>query len=188
MTEDLNKMETEIDAMLADLSDKLDVKSNPVATKQAKIAVRLLLDESWLAGLSSPTPSADTLKRVRETIDNELQKTPRTWLQPRIWAPLAAAAIIAICVGLLNYVHVAQDSQPATVNLDMFVQALEETCEEDSFSLAVDMDLNAIEYSINNLATNSEYQYEILDDIGNQIDELFKEPEWLENTSTGAIG
>ena len=189
MTEDLNKLETEIDAMLAELSAKLTVEHNSTTIERTKSVVRHELNEQWLFEQASPTPSPRILQQVRQAIDHELQKTTSSpWLRVRIWAPLAAAALIAISVGLTNYIRTAQVSQPADIDIDIFVQALEETFENNPFTLAADMDLDAIEDNINNLAASSSYEYETLDDIGNQIDELFNEPDWLEDLSTGAVG
>ncbi|MHC4443221.1 MAG: hypothetical protein ACYTBZ_02515 [Planctomycetota bacterium] len=187
MTEDLNKLEIEVDAMLDAIAPSLYVEPSPQATELAKAALRQQLNENWLAAQPAPTPSAENLQRVREAIDRELKKTtshPR--LRTHIWAPLAAAAAIAICVGLINYSRTAP--KPPDVDLDIFVQALEKTFQENPFTIAVDMDLDAIEDNINNLAASTNYQNEILDDIGNQIDQLFNQPEWLEDLSTGAIG
>ena len=189
MIDDLNKMEAEVDAMLASLSLKLAVGPSPAAIERTKSAVRHQMNESWLAEQPAPMPSSKALQQVREAVDHELKKRmPHAWLRPRIWAPLAAAAIIAICVGLINYTRTPLIQQPAAVDLDVFVQAFEEAFEENSFTMAANMDLDAIEDSINNLANSNDYEYEIINDIGNQIDELFNQPDWLENVSTGAIG
>ena len=68
------------------------------------------------------------------------------------------------------------------------LKCLQDNGERAVWVHGVDMDLDAIEEDINNLASTTSYDTEILDEIGNQIDELFIEPDLLESISTGAIG
>ncbi|MHC4798180.1 MAG: hypothetical protein ACYTF1_16210, partial [Planctomycetota bacterium] len=75
MTEDLNKLEIEVDAMLDAIAPSLYVEPSPQATELAKAALRQQLNENWLAAQPAPTPSAENLQRVREAIDRELKKT-----------------------------------------------------------------------------------------------------------------
>ncbi|UCD28132.1 MAG: hypothetical protein JSV03_13705 [Planctomycetota bacterium] len=185
MTEDLDKLEAEVEAMLASLASKLSVRPRPAAVERTKAAVRHQLNESWLADQATPAPSPFALQRVRSAIDDELKRPMYSFARTMTWASLAAAAMIAICVGVLHY---GQTVKPSPLDLDLFVQAAEETLMENPFTTAITLDLDVIEDSINNLATTTNYDTEILYDIGNQIDELFIEPEWLEDTSTGAIG
>jgi len=189
MNEDLNNLEKEAEEMLKNLSPMLSADPRPATIERIKSAIRHELNEQWLADQPAPTPTGDTMQNVRNAVDNELKKSAtHRWLRPRIWAPLAAAAMIALYVGLTQFAPTPQPTKPDTTAIDLFVQAAEEIFIENVFTLAANMDIDAIEDNINNLGAGLDYQTESLNQIGNEIDELFYESDYTDIIPTGVVG
>jgi len=180
MNESLEQLEQEVEALLASVSDKLSVQPPESVTKHVKSVIHYELDEHWLDSHSSPKPSAQTLSRVKSAVYDQLQQAAlqdqpgRRLLKRYIGGLVAAAAIIGIWVGVINQTH--QTQQPE-MDLNLFVEAADEVYVQDSFTTAINMELDTIEESIANLSTTFNDDLYMLEDIGNQIDSLFLESE-----------
>jgi hypothetical protein len=186
MTEDFDKMEREIDEALASLADDLSLEPPVAVTRRIKVAVQHELNEAWLADHPSPGPSPEAIRHVRMEIDAELRRI-RRFRRLRGWSAVAAAAVIAVCVGIFQYVYVSRDISPAKSDVDYFTKDKEVFVDDSYIALirssfqSIRLDLEEIEDGINQYDFSEGYEQEALDELGNEIDTLFAEPEldWM---------
>ncbi|MBN1488845.1 MAG: hypothetical protein JXA69_02920 [Phycisphaerae bacterium] len=150
-------------------------------TARAREAVRVALDEQWLGQYAAPLPSAATVARVKALVRHELTAShpPARY---RIFGALAAAAAIAIAVGISRFAAWTPQ-EPAAIG-DAFVSAWE--------ALPVDEDLAAVTIDLAWVADEMETQtssLQLRDDelkleqLQDRIDRLFSEPADLLGTS-----
>ena len=199
MSEDLEKLEFDVEAALSALSAELTVEPSEGAVQRVQAAVRHALDEAWLAEHRTPTPPPVVLQQVRAAVHSELEragkpevaelsvagKPVRRFPWWAVGAPLAAAAMIGICIGLA---HRAQPVKPALsprdaaaeAKLDLFVEAAEQLFADDPFAdriVGIVADLDALEESISQWEPVSEYDPGLLNNVVDEIDELLEDPD-----------
>jgi len=199
MSKDLQRLEFEVEADLSALSAELTVAPSEGAVQRVKGAARHALNEAWLAGHRTPTPPPVVLEQVRAAVHSELEhagepevaelsvagKPVRRFPWWAIGAPLAAAAMIGICIGLA---HRAGPVKPALspgdagaeAKLDLFVEAAEQLFADDPFAnriVGIVADLDALEESISQWEPVSEYDPGLLNNVVDEIDELLEEPD-----------
>lgn len=104
-------------------------------------------NERWLAALPSPQPSARTIQRIKSALRAELLRrrhlTPHLRLpQPssplqRVAAALAAAAMLAVAVGLITVMIPRAGRSPAPADpVDLFVASLDSVVQPQDSPLA----------------------------------------------------
>jgi hypothetical protein len=110
MAEDLSSLERNIERELAGWADRLDVRPAEELIESVREAVRIELDERWLATQLSPAPGPAVLHRVRFAVRAELERLgarPALWWRRRISAQalgsMGAAAMLLLCVGVIWY-------------------------------------------------------------------------------------
>jgi hypothetical protein len=213
MSDDLNRLESEVGALLAPLAERLDAAPPEGVVHRVRAAARHALNEAWLADQPTAAPPAGTVGRVqaavRDAITNTRPETLRPVSDPSLnddaealvkmpggarWrglSSLAAAAMVGICVGLIHHVGtlnpMAEHSEPAQELLDRFVQA-EDALTEDPWALSVSAGLDAIERSINEWEPVEDYNTELLDQLAAEIDELLAESGAERSTSQAPAG
>ncbi len=203
MNDELDKLEREVEAALASLSADLTLEPAETLVHQVKEAVRHELNAAWLTQQPSPLPSAEALQRVRAAVHRELQE-PELQLAVEAkadhgpparrfaWSPagplLAAAAIIAICVGVIHYLGSlkppALPDDPATeAKVDLFVEVAEQVFAPNPLTASIIADLDVLEENIARGEPVWECEMGVLDEIVSEIDELLSEPDPGENMS-----
>lgn len=161
MPDETQDIENRIDAMLEELAEAIDRVAEPNAAVVARVksAVRHELNEQWLAAYGTPTPSDETVGEVRQAVRRELIHTRALGRlfaagPPRFWAGLAAAAMIALSVGLIRQVGYMASRPPAladrstvqvAVDVDLFVEAAQLALAEDPFAESVLDELQSID-------------------------------------------
>jgi len=102
--------------------------------------------ERWLASLATPAPSRRTLERIKSAVRAELAADRRPDHSPRrdslvyrLAGALAAAAVLAAAVGLIEYVAPTDDS-PGYDVIVAFNQVADELSDEDALA-ALRLDL-----------------------------------------------
>lgn len=141
MTSDLNKLNKEFEEMLAELGPQLDVPPPPAAVERTRSAMHHALNEAWLTGEPQPTPSSDAVEQTRRRMHEALNdaRPGRRYRWAAIGLPLAAAAAIALAVGLnalMNYpadtpgdrnIQIVENDLP---DEDLFVETAEEVFDD----------------------------------------------------------
>lgn len=192
MSEDFEKLERQIDEMLAELSPALEVEPPKAVIERTRMTTQRAVNEVWLAGQPTPMPSEETLSRVRSAMRRELaQSSERSTRSTRrmvrfAWPVVAAAAMIVISIGVFRngasgpqQVTTATDSSDQT--LDLFVQAAEQVWTEDTMIASLRIDLDSIEESmLMSSQSMTDGVEDVLEYIETQLDELFTEPEQIE--------
>lgn len=141
MSDELDKLESQADAELSVLARHFDVPTPGEVTQRARLAARIALDEQWLSEHSASEPLSPELRdRLRRAVHEALAAeqpasagaartsipklrastgTP-TWLQrnSRGISALAAAAMIALCVGIAHFAGSLRMPQDAVVRND----------------------------------------------------------------------
>lgn len=170
MREDVDKLEREVDAALADWADRLDVEPSEAAVARTREFVRLELNEAWLTDQPTPSPSPHTLAEVRTAVRAELRKVrgqKRLWR----WAPLAAAAaIIVIGVGLFQHMRFGEEPQPLINGEELFVYVADTVFAEDPALSAIETELMALEESIDQFSLTGDFYQSELDSLGDEVD------------------
>lgn len=209
MNDDLRQLEGEVEAMLARWSDALNVPSPPKARERLRAVVRQELNEIWLAGQTSPSPSPATLARVRRAVRHELGRMSRGWAGMfRRWQvrlPAAAAAIVIAMILVRQAGWLGSGSTGVTDRragamfashadpLALFVEAANSVWAGDPLTAAISTDLESLEEGIGRTRAVSDGVQDTLDDIGDRIDDLFdSEPidalSRLESYGAGVVG
>ncbi len=141
MNEQIQDIENEVTTMMQSFVGDLDrlPRLSEAVVERVKMAVRQEINEQWLAGQLPIHPSPETLDRVRHAVHDEIEHQSDTVVIRRqaglqqLLAGLAAAAMIIICVGLIQNVGTwtATQQNLATVvdfskqPIDLFVEAAE---------------------------------------------------------------
>lgn len=144
------KIEAEVSAMLKVFAADLD-RLPPVGeavTERIKTAVRDEINEQWLAAQLPLRPAAETVDSVRAAVHEELRRqatfaqcassTKREAGWRAVLGGLAAAAMIGLCIGLIQFV--GQRTVPAHTRLAGAVpmQAIDTFVEAAEIALALD--------------------------------------------------
>lgn len=203
----MDELERAVDAELTRVAHLLDALPSPAVLERVKSAVRCELDETWLAGQSMPEPAPPVLRRVRSAVRRELAQIDhetsrrsaanrhgarsRTWSQGI--ASLAAAAMVAVCVGVIRQAGLSRpDAPPANQlwvqasdpSVELFVQAADDVFAGDGFTKSILTELDAIEARLaGSRATGNESATGYME-FERALDELLEEPE----TSDSPLG
>lgn len=164
MTDEMNRLEREVEAMMRSLSADFPVEVPAALVLRVKAAVRHEVNEEWLAGQPAPLPSGEAMQRVHGAVRGELARwmtaaRRSTW--GRTASALAAAAMIALCVGVIrqagNLRNAARSGVPeidaAQAHLERFMTAAEEVFATDSLTASIHDDLSVIEEDIDGWRT-----------------------------------
>jgi len=111
------------------------------------ISRELAEHERWLASLATPAPSNRTIERIKLAVRAELAADRRPDRSPRRDSPiyrlvgaLAAAAVLAAAVGLIEFV-VPTDDSPAYDVIVVFNQVADDLSDDDALaSLRLDLE------------------------------------------------
>ncbi len=170
MNENLDNLERELDAALAEWSDRLEVMPSEAAVARTRDAVRRELNEIWLAEQPMPRPMPETVAHVKSAVRAELRKA--RW-QTRLlrWSPMAAAMIV-LAVGLFHYARTGVETTSPTNGDDKFVYVANTVFADDPALSAIETELEAIEQSIDQFGLTGDYYQSELDRLGNEMDAL----------------
>ena len=209
MSEPLEQLEREVEAELGLWSDLLAVEPTSVAIGRVKVALRHELNEQWLGEQPVVEPTLEATSRVRAAIGSELERLReaasvegdgvvssrrRAWI---VAVPaLAAAAMIAISIGLVRYgevgpttvvptqtrvdTHVEQVVRLAEEHVEAFIALADDVLAEDTFVASVQLDLGEIEEGVNTVWLSLDSNEESLEELSNEIDGLFVDVELWE--------
>lgn len=189
MAENTRDLEPQVEAMLEEWALHIDDVPGPTpdVLDRVKAAVRHQVNEEWLASQPSPSPRPAALQRVRAAVRQELARSSfgsgrsRRWLiSPRL-AGLAAAAMLIIGVGIVQwsgYLGGHADETPteevwlaaAEEQVDLFVEAAQVAMGPDAFSESI---LNELEIIQAKLARST--QAEPGEDLLNELDAALRE-------------
>lgn len=190
MRDDTRDMESQFDAMLAGWADDFDrfPEPNAAVVERVKSAVRHEMNEQWLTAYGTPLPSDDAVGEVRQAVRDELDRSIRPlvwsrWLQSRGVAGLAAAALVAVCVGLIQQVGSAGSRRAGTsveplmvarAHVDLFVEAAQYTLAEDEFVESVLDELQSIDEKL--VGSSGEPAVEsVLDELDGALQDILDE-------------
>jgi hypothetical protein len=179
MSEDLEKLERDLDAAMASLPD-LSVAVPDALILRTKATVRHAINEEWLAAQAGPLPSAEAVRQVHDAVRQELTRPAarlRVW--SRIISPLAAAAMIALCVGVIRQAGMLkQDTSPVVLaaeqHVDRFLTAAEEAFSSDTLTEAIHDELSEIEEDIDGWRSAGSGETGGLGDVLQEIDTQIK--------------
>lgn len=197
---DEKHLESQVDAMLAEFTADIDDVPAPsdAAVERTKAAVRHEINEQWLASHPSPQPSEDALRRTRTAVRSELKRgrarRANGWrLPPQVLAGLAAAAMLAACVGLIRYVGYLQPTTTvspmlaaAQEHVDLFVEAAEYTLATDEFSESIRNELNSIYARMPGNSQQQDDDNDVLDELDRAIEEFFENSRKTDGIMGGA--
>lgn len=181
MSDELNKLEREVEAAMASLPADFSVEVPAALLMRVKAAVRHEVNEEWLVGQASPLPSARMMQRVHEAVRQELEwrATVRHPAWGRMMSALAAAAMIALSVGLIHKAGTLKkdalvagpDVVEAQQHLDRFMAAAEQVFAADSLTESIYDDLSTVEEDIASWhSTGGESETGGLGDVVREID------------------
>jgi hypothetical protein len=177
--EDLNHLEQEVEAGLALLGRELDVPLPESTRQRVAAAVRIAIDEHWLAERADVAPSRGTLTHVRGEVRRELSRRSRL---ERIWRACslgAAAAMVLLCIGLVQHATVLRRAATSAEVIapgemvELFVAAGDQVLQEDGSTAAMRADLGAIEEGIARLTPDHDEIDDGLNSIGDEAEKLF---------------
>jgi len=150
MSESFEKLESEIDVALAQWSDALNVRPPNETVENAKTATRITLNETLWA--DTPTPSETTIRRVRSRVREELSagQRRRWFLSPPAIGAWAAAALIAISFGLIDYNRSAVPGEPSLDDavINRFLAINEPLMSSPALTSSISSELDMLEESI----------------------------------------
>lgn len=150
MNESFEKLESEIDATLAQWSDALNVRPPDETVENAKTTTRITLNEALLA--DTPLPSERTIQRVRNRVREELSagQRRRWFLSPPAIGAWAAAALIAISFGLIDYNRSAVPEEPSLDDavINRFLAVNEPLMSSPALTSSISSELDMLEESI----------------------------------------
>jgi hypothetical protein len=191
----LKQLEYEVNRELSRWTDQLDVSVDQNLVDRAKSAAFREMNERWLANQATPEPTPSTIDRVRSTVHQEIHNRRRR-SGFRRWSLFVSAAAAAIAVSVTATLFKTttpgrqqKTSAPSTPTdrVALFVESAEDVLGEDPQLLAIEMALENIENSVSLHTLNADVEEQILDELGNDIDSLFKDIKTLpreENQST----
>ena len=177
MTDELDRLEREVEAVMG-LLPNLVVEPSDAAVLRVKAVVRHELNEEWLADQAAPLPSAEAVRRVHKAVIAELAKPAAAYRSAwgRMAAALAAAAMIAVSVGVIRQAGLAGSSAllpevaEAENHVERFLAAAEEVLSLDTLTEAIHDDLSVIEEDIDGWQSTGSGETGGLGDILREID------------------
>ena len=173
MTEAVKKLESEIDAELAQWSDALNVRPPDETVENAKTATRITLNEALLA--DTPTPSETTIQRVRSRVREELSagQRRRWFLSPPAIGAWAAAALIAISFGLIDYNRSAVPEEPSLDDavINRFLAVNEPLMSSPALTSSISSELDVLEESISTWGSAWSELDELLESLETETDD-----------------
>ncbi|HOA73089.1 MAG TPA: hypothetical protein PL151_00835 [Phycisphaerae bacterium] len=192
-------LEKQVDTLIGGLKVELDrPQPNPAVLARVKAAVRHELNERWLDQYPSPQPSRKALHRVRLAVREELARSGparrRTSLFSGGWA---AAAMMALCVGLIQQIGYLQPvsvpdsnaawAQAAQTHVELFVETVQLAMSTDDFSHSVLDELGEIRQSLTGLSDRSATQ-DVLDELDSAMWQILDDQDGDESRQTRRVG
>lgn len=188
----LNSLERQVDAMLDGFAAELDRVPGPNAAvlERVRASVRHRINEQWLDEQPSPAPSPALLRSVCRAVRQELTPLPHPaarglgrWT-PQTRAGFAAAAVMAVCVGLIYEVGnrtrsaVQPDAyvQAAQQRVDLFVETAQVVLATDEFSESVLSELDAIEARLAG-SSPSDSAAGVLEELDGAMQDILEAPD-----------
>jgi hypothetical protein len=201
MSENVQTLESQVDEMLGALAADIDrVPSlSSAVVDRVKAAVRYETDEQWLAGQAAISPRPGLLPDVRAAVHQAIgSQRPtagrRWWRHPQFMSGLAAAAMLALGVGLVWRVgtwtapgHGDRSVVAASIRFDLFVEAANVALADDDFSSQMLIELQSIEKQLPGSQTDSTND-SMLKDLGGALQEFMEGARPKGNTRGGRAG
>lgn len=194
MDENLHRLEQDVNAALGRLSDRLDVAVPPGVVDRARDAARHTMNEAWLAERVEARPSDEAVARARLAAHRALAamdaERPPAWPARRllIGVPLAAAAMIALAVGIAQFGRQADgpgvdgpfagsSHDEADEQLMLFVRAAENVATTYAVSHDLLDEVELIEARLAAWSGETQEDLARLVDMIDEIDALLAQPE-----------
>ncbi len=208
----------EVDAMLATMAGELNRGGHPsrAAVERVKSAVRQELHEQWLAAQASPPMRDGLLAEVQRDVRHEISRQAawaqgtrrvrssgrRPALNPRSLGALAAAAMMALCLGVIRQAGSLEtaararagdpEMDAAKVQVNWFVEAAQVTLANDDFSNEVLSELDSIASQLP--GSTGQRASTTLDDLSGALQDVLENSDTADDTmgrrldTEGAIG
>jgi hypothetical protein len=186
MTDELDRLEREVEAAMKSLPVDFSVDVAATLVTSVKAVVRHEINEEWLISQPAPLPSADALRRVHDAVRGELARSRAAVRRPawaRMASALAAAAMIAISIGVIRVAGMHKRGTAATSpeivaaenHLQKFIAAAENVFSSESLTQSIHDDLSTIEEDIDGWRTAGD-ETGGLGDVVREIDSSMAEP------------
>lgn len=192
MSNEFANLEHEVEAQLRDLGPRFDVDWPAETPEAVRAAVHLeLMEDGWQTAASTPPQAA--LGRVRAAVREELaaqvQSTRPAWRSRTFWTGVAAAAAVALAVGLQSHRPLKSPPQiPATVPdagyIDRFADAAEAVWAAQGANEAWAVDPEASLDTLNARTDQGGRVEQMIEDLHQQLDNLFMGPTEEDQLST----
>jgi hypothetical protein len=189
--DDLEQMKAMVERRLEELGPALQVETPASSLRSARAAVRIALVELLLAAHPDPLPAAGILDRIREAVRARLAAHGRAsrravFASPRFWSPLAAAAMVLLCVGIIHHSAYLRPSTGLHPSIEAFVQAGDHVLSDDVFQKSALIDLEAIEAGLASDKPGGDFEDGELRGGGDDFDEQRTDPETLQSLGCGS--
>jgi hypothetical protein len=202
MSDDLDRLEREVESELAALAGQLPVELPGPLVLRVKAVVRHQSNEGWLADQPGPRPSTDILRRIKQAVHEELGRMTASSNRSawgRASAVVAAAAMIALCVGVIHHAGtlkpaIAAADADAEAHVDQFLSAAERVFSDEPLTASIESDLSDVEDNIVRWRAAEQNDDGWLRDLMKEIDQKLSEPAKGKGASTvgqkiqGALG
>ncbi len=188
MDENWTQLEADIDAQLAALADQLNIAAPREVLDRTRVCVRVALDEQWLdAQLESAAPHPAAQRRLRAVVRQELGAgrspghPPDGWVQRNIrgLAALSAAAMLGLCVGVIQYAASRRPAEPgpASDDFEAFLTSASRVYEVDPLTASLDEELQQLEESVTQWPSDHDDIETGLQNLEKIINELQADPD-----------
>lgn len=193
------EMEKLIEQELAQWADRLDVEMPEALRLRTRATTQHALSEAWLDDQPQPTPSAETLDRVRAAVTDELSRSsPRRGWRLRFAWPAAAAAMILLAISLYGPWKQNPSSTPdqgpqiaettEEEPIERFVSAYDEFQEESGLTSDIASDIDSLESTLSSWDQEGTSDTTELADIMNDIDAILSDSQPDQETSGVPVG
>ena len=184
MSRDTDQLTRQVEAMLTPLADRLDRVPPPgeAVVERVKAAVRHEINEEWLAQRTPVHAPRELLDRVHAAVHATLHRDPVSAPYKTPIAGLAAAAMMAICAGLIWQVGALH----LKTGNDRGAGALIAAQPVDLFVEAAEVSLASVVSENNNRALSGSQANGssdvVLDELNEAVQDVLSEPEPKDST------
>ncbi len=192
MDEQLDELESQIDAELGEFSRELNELPGPglAVRERVKLAVRHEMNERWLAAQEPVPPRLGLLHEVKRRVRCELVRTgamsrARLFVESRMMGGLVAAALLLVCVGLIWQIGYLGSTEPgsasalnlasANSNLDLFVEAAQVVWDSEERQEQTDA-------SVLGSAPDS-----LMEDLTGALEDVLESPQAADDSTNGGV-